>query len=179
MTGPLSATANFQLTYSVADVALPITATQPQDIQLVAQDGNAPISWNLLSGVLPLGLTLSGSGRLSGLPMDVGTFPIRLRATDAIGLTDSATVTLQVGDPPITIAELTSPFLLSGTNLDPVLATFLDRQGNRVGGFDVGDFRAWVLAHPSLPLSAAVAPAASAPQTVVVPLRLPARSDVP
>jgi hypothetical protein len=31
---------------------------------------------------------------------------------------------------------------------------FLDRQGNADGAYDLGDFRAWVLANPSLPLSA-------------------------
>jgi hypothetical protein len=58
-----------------------------------------------------------------------------------------------VSDPGIPVAQLASHFLGVGPSLSAIQLNFLDRQGNRNGGFDLGDFRAWVLANPSLPFS--------------------------
>jgi hypothetical protein len=41
-----------------------------------------------------------------------------------------------------------------GRPLDVNQRRFLDRQGNGDGGYDLGDLRAWVLAHPDLRLGA-------------------------
>jgi hypothetical protein len=78
-------------------------------------------------------------------------------------------VSLEVGVPQIPIGALASSFLLSGPELTPVQLAFLDRQGNSMAGYDIGDFRAWVLANPTLPLSASLAGPA-APRTVVLPM---------
>jgi len=179
MNAPLFGGADFQLVYSVADAQLSFTAAQPQDVQLTVQSGTAPVGWSLLSGTLPTGMSLSGSGHLSGAALDVGTFPVRLRATDALGLADSATVTLEVSAPTLALSELASTFLLSGPPLDEFEEAFLDRQGNASGDFDLGDFRTWVLAHPSLPLSSSVMPGVGAPRTLEVPLRVPTRTEGP
>jgi M6 family metalloprotease-like protein len=177
MSAPLSGAADFQLVYAVADAQLSVTASEPQDVQLSVESGTSPVSWALLSGALPAGIALSGSGRLAGAALELGTFPIGLRATDALGLADSATLTLDVGEPSFAIGELAASFLLSGAALDPLEEAFLDRQGNRLGAFDLGDFRAWVLAHPSLPLSVALPAAVAEPRTLELPIRLQTRGE--
>jgi hypothetical protein len=113
---------------------------------------------------------MSGTGRITGASTDVGTFAVTVEATDANGLPASAVVSLDVGVPQIPIGALASAFLLSGPQLTPVQLAFLDRQGNSMSGYDVGDFRAWVLANPTLPLSASLAGPAG-PRTVVLPMR--------
>lgn len=147
---------------AVAPLDVRITATLAQDIRLTAQNATAPVSWAQVGGSLPEGLTLSSEGRVRGAAIELGFFPVVVEATDAVGLSARATVTFQVGEPSFPIGQLASPFLLRGLPLEPVQAAFLDRQGNRDGVYDVGDFRAWVLAHPSLPLGAEVAALAGA-----------------
>ena len=92
-------------------------------------------------------------------------------ATDANDLPATGAVTLEIASPDIPIDALTSPFLLTGPTLTEEQLGFLDYQGNGVAGYDIGDFRAWVLAHPGLPLSA-VFEASPGPRTVVIPMRL-------
>jgi M6 family metalloprotease-like protein len=147
---------------AVAPRSVTITATMPQDIRLTAQNATAPVSWVQVGGALPEGLTLSRDGRVAGAAIELGTFPVVVEATDAVGLSATSTITFDVGEPTFPIGQLASPFLLRGLALDSVQAAFLDRQGNRNGVYDVGDFRAWVLAHPSLPLGAEVAALAGA-----------------
>lgn len=174
MSAPVQAGADFVLTYAVADVQVPLTATVPESVQLTVENGTAPIAWAVVGGAMPEGVALSLDGLLSGTPLDLGTFPISVQATDAIGLTATASLALHVGAPSIPLAQLSSAFLLVGPQLDSVQAAFLDRQGNRDGAYDLGDFRAWVLANPSLPLSAGLAPRASEgrPRRVAIPVRL-------
>jgi hypothetical protein len=178
MNAPVFGGADFGLIYSVADAQLTLTAAEPQDLQMAAQNGTAPVTWSLLAGPLPSGLTLSSSGRLTGASLDLGSFPVSIEAVDALGLADAATLTLVVSEPTIAVAALASSFLLEGPSLTSVQQQFLDRQGNQGGDFDLGDFRAWVLTHPSLPLSADLGPAAAPQtQTVILPLRLETQSE--
>jgi len=142
---------------AVSPLAVTLTATVAQNIQLTAQNGSAPLTWLQIGGALPAGLALSADGRVTGSALDLGTFPVALEVTDAVGLSAMATVTLQVTSPTIPLAQLASQFLLGGPPLGTVQAAFLDRQGNDDGAYDLGDFRAWLLANPSLPLSADVA----------------------
>lgn len=98
-------------------------------------------------------------------------FALIVEATDAQGLTGTATVTLNVGSPSFSIGQLASAFLLGGQPLDSVQSTFLDLQGNGNATYDLGDFRAWILANPSLPLSADLSPAVEK-RVVTVPMGL-------
>jgi hypothetical protein len=52
-------------------------------VALAASGGNAPIAWSLTGGNLPPGLTLSSGGKLSGTPMQTGTFTFTIKASDA------------------------------------------------------------------------------------------------
>lgn len=168
MSAPVSAGADFELLYSVQGASLAMTATESQEVQLTTENGTAPFSWRIASGTLPHGLTLSGTGRLSGAPLDLGDFDIEVEATDAIGLPATATVSITVDEPVLSLEALASPFLLSGPALTPAELSFLNRQGNGVSGYDIGDFRAWVLAHPSLPLSANLSPRGAESRTLLL-----------
>ncbi len=169
MAGPVAAGADFELVYAVESTSVGMTATIDQDLQLEAQNGTAPYSWRVVGGDLPLGLRLSGTGRISGASLDLGTFAVAVQATDANGLPASATITFEVAAPVIPIEALVSPFLGSGPPLNGNQLAFLNHQGNGVSGYDVGDFRAWLLANPELPLAAILGEAG--PRTIVVPLR--------
>ena len=159
MTMPIIAGADFELTYAVADTVIDLVATLPPNIQLEVMNGTNPVTWALVSGTPPLGLTLQPDGMIAGASLDMGLFGLVVEATDDIGLTATASLTLDVAPPSIAIGQLGSAFLLGGLPLDSVQALFLDRQGNVNGVYDLGDFRAWVLANPSLPLSADLSPA--------------------
>lgn len=142
---------------SMPDQAVSLVATVPQTVQLASPQGPGPVLWTRVGGALPSGVTLGLDGVVSGTSVQLGAFPVTVDATDDDGLTSIATLTLDVGPPSIPIEQLASPFLLSGPALSGAQATFLDQHGNGDGAYDLGDFRAWVLADPSLPLSASLA----------------------
>jgi hypothetical protein len=123
-------------------------------------------------GELPDGLTLNSLGHLSGSALELGSFRMDVVARDVLGLLAEATITLEVGDPGISLAQLASPFLEIGEQLTSLQEDFLDHVGNRSGDYDLGDLRAWVLANPSLPFTAALSvQAATGPRTIVLPGR--------
>jgi len=64
--------------------------------QLEATGGSGPYSWLLAAGSLPLGLTLTPSGAISGTPAAPGTSSFRIRVTDTGGRTATADLTLSV-----------------------------------------------------------------------------------
>jgi M6 family metalloprotease-like protein len=171
MDAPVQAGAEFQVTYAVSNADVVLEATVAQSLQLSTINGTSPITWTLVSGALPQGLTLSSSGLITGAALDLGTFSLTVQAVDADGLSGTGTVSLDVRAPTIPIAQLASPFLLSGPALDSLQGVFLDRQGNANGAYDLGDLRAWVLANPSLPLTASLG-GAPVPRAVRVPVRL-------
>jgi M6 family metalloprotease-like protein len=175
MAGPLQAGADFELTYAVTEATIELPAATNLDVQLLVEDGTAPVRWRVLEGTLPLGVTLSTAGRITGASLDVGRFDLTMEAVDASGLPATGVITLDLRSPPILLEEAVSPFLLTGNTLDAAELNFLNRQGNRVAGYDVGDFRAWVLADPTQPLSADF-DVGAVRRTVVVPA---ARSTEP
>jgi hypothetical protein len=82
-----------------------------------------------------------------------GTYPLSFSVRDAIGLEADLSLDLVVVDPEISIERLASPFLLTGETLDFNQKTYLDREGNRNSAYDLGDFRAFFLRNPDLPVS--------------------------
>jgi hypothetical protein len=58
-------------------------------------DGSA-VSWALVAGALPDGVTLGTGGVFSGRPAVTGTFPITVRAANASGQSDQRALTLTV-----------------------------------------------------------------------------------
>ena len=160
--GPVELTANFELVFRVA--ALParieIRAATPVEIVLEALDGNPPVEWRLEEGRLPEGLALeSGEGVIRGAPMETGEFHSTLAAVDAIGLEARAPVRIGVTAPVIPVDVLVSSFVQPEDGVTAPEKAFLDAAGNADGGYDIGDFRAYLLSRPGLPGGIAAAAA--------------------
>jgi M6 family metalloprotease-like protein len=152
---PLQAGALFELTFSAASnpASREIPAATTNLLTLTVENANPPVTWTLVSGPLPEGMTLDPVGRITGVAMERGVFPLSFNVRDAIGLEADLSLDLLVVDPEISIERLASPFLLSGATLDLTEKSYLDREGNRNGAYDLGDFRAFFLRNPGLPLA--------------------------
>jgi len=168
MSGPLAAGADFDLVYAVESTTVEFPAATTLAITLEAENGNAPYVWTPVSGVLPEGVLVSARGVVSGAALEMGAFAVTYDVVDALGLETTGTITFESVTPQIPIEQLASPFLLSGPELTAAQATFLDREGNGVPPYDIGDFRSWVLEHPELPMSGNFS-ALLEPRTIVIP----------
>lgn len=73
------------------------------DQTLSATGGKAPLTFSLLSGALPQGLTLDSSGRIAGTPSEAGASSFTVRVSDANGRTDERALTLTVTLPAETV----------------------------------------------------------------------------
>ena len=81
---------------------------------LTASGGTGPYDFNLTSGALPNGMTLSSSGTLSGTPnAAAGTFNFTIEVTDANGDTVTQSFSITVNAATITVNPATLP---GGTN---------------------------------------------------------------
>ncbi|MBI3422190.1 MAG: putative Ig domain-containing protein [Acidobacteria bacterium] len=116
----LATAASFTLTNTcpMITVNAPATTTGTAGFafnQMFTQTGGvgAP-TFSLQSGTLPQGLTLAGNGVLSGTPVQTGTFPLTVKATDANNCTGlSAPYNLVIGCPTLTLSAL--PAATAGT----------------------------------------------------------------
>jgi M6 family metalloprotease-like protein len=169
LNGPVFAGADFLLTYGVASVTVDLPAATDQDLQFEVVNGVPPITWSQVLGTLPEGLRLSGSGRVTGSALETGLFTLTLEARDATGLSAQGTVTLDVAEPQIPLQRAAAFFLLTAPSLTPAEMAYLDRVGNAELGYDLGDFRSWVLANPGLPLSSYMS-RTGGPRTILLPI---------
>ncbi len=172
---PMTVEADFSFEFGVVglDGEIPLPAAEPGQVDLRVNAAQQPVEWTLVEGELPAGLRLSTFAipRLSGVPMEMGRFPITLRVRDATGLEAQATVILDVGRPAVGISELTGPFLGRDEALSSAQKEFLDVHGNNTGGYDVGDLRRYLRENPDLADGAAASsglPAAPSPSSGVV-----------
>jgi hypothetical protein len=78
--------------------------------------GTAPYSFAVTVGALPLGLTLSAAGVLSGTPASFGTANFTVNATDATGCRGTRAYTLNIAQfcPTLTLAPATLPNARAG-----------------------------------------------------------------
>lgn len=60
------------------------------DTQLLTSAGTAPFVFDVISGALPAGITLSSGGLVSGTPTTAGNYTFTIRVTDANGCTGMA-----------------------------------------------------------------------------------------
>ncbi len=148
---PVRAGVDFELTYQAVSATARFEAAVEQQIGLEVENGTNPVTWDLVEGTLPRGLRLDPVGLLVGAALEAGTFPVRVQARDALGLRATAEVTLEVDEPALGWDALASTFLLGGPALTSPQERYLDLHGNADGTYDLGDLRAWVLAHPDLP----------------------------
>jgi Putative Ig domain len=63
---------------------------------LRATGGTAPYRWVRVGGLLPPGIRLGGTGRLSGVPARAGTFTVRARVTDRSGAMRTRVFSLRI-----------------------------------------------------------------------------------
>ena len=173
---PVSAGADFELVYSIATQPIELPAATPVDLHLMVEHGTAPVVWSLVSGSLPEGVAFDASGRFTGASLQNGSFTITVSASDATGLPAQADIVLDFVRPRLSIDELTSQFLLVGPRLSDAQQKYLNREGNNTGACDLGDFRAWTLSDPTLPLS--VSTDGVVLRTILVG-DMPPRSEVP
>ncbi|MFI5115777.1 MAG: beta strand repeat-containing protein [Terriglobales bacterium] len=114
---PATASGMFTITINPTPPLQVTTSSLPAGTQgvrylnsLAATGGVPPYSWSLTAGPLPAGLTLSGTGIISGTPTgNSGTFPITAQVTDTLGNTASSsglTLTINSGRLVITTAAL-------------------------------------------------------------------------
>jgi M6 family metalloprotease-like protein len=111
--------------------------------QLQATGGVGTYSWQVSSGALPDGVTLSTAGLVAGVPSRTGTFSAEVRATSG-AQTDSVALALTVTAPTLVAADVVSQILATRAPLTADELRYLDLLGNTNGTFDVGDFLAWV-----------------------------------
>jgi hypothetical protein len=72
------------LSLAVTTASLPATVVgQSYSQQLLASGGVGPYRWSVISGSLPVGLSLSTTGLLSGKPTTVGQFSFTVQVTDS------------------------------------------------------------------------------------------------
>ncbi|TDN78992.1 uncharacterized protein YhjY with autotransporter beta-barrel domain [Stakelama pacifica] len=114
-TGPYSGARSYTLT-----VAVPTIAVTPANIpgattnvaysqSLSAGGGTGPYSYAVTSGALPSGISLSGSGMLSGAAATSGSFTFTVTATDANNNSGTQAYTLAVSSPTIALNPTTLP----------------------------------------------------------------------
>lgn len=85
------------------------TAGQVYSQTLSASGGVAPYIFGVSAGNLPAGLSVSGSGLLSGTPTASGTFNFTVTANDANSQAGSRAYTLTVGAPSLTLSPAALP----------------------------------------------------------------------
>ena len=87
-----------QPTITLSATAFPdgTTGAVYPDTTITQSGGTAPATFAVTAGALPLGLTLSGAGTVSGTPTWPGTFVFTVTATDANGFTGARTYTATI-----------------------------------------------------------------------------------
>jgi M6 family metalloprotease-like protein len=156
--------------WDTVPVGLELEAAREHEIQFEAE-GASDVRWRFLSGELPPGMELSGeSGLLRGATLEMGEYRLVLAGADGIGREVVAQVALDVVLPDLPPEELLAPFLGGTGGPSSLVQSFLDRMGNRDGGYDLGDFRAYMQAREAASPATA---AGVAPPRVVVPFPPP------
>ena len=77
-------------------------------VTLAATGGTGSFVWSLSAGTLPVGLSLSTGGVLSGTPSTYGSFNVTVRATSGLVFADQA-LALSILPPPVSITTTALP----------------------------------------------------------------------
>ena len=108
----------------------------------LAVEANDPVTWRVIGGGLPPGITLSGN-MVRGDFLGSGSYSFGLEARRG-SLADTLAVAFDVVLPSIGEGEVVTRFL-RGIPLYPPTAAYLDHIGNRNARIDAGDIRAWLI----------------------------------
>jgi hypothetical protein len=82
---------------------------------VTANGGVAPYTFNITSGTLPNGVTLASDGSITGTPLQFGTYPLTVKATDTYSFNGSASFTLSIAQSNIILGAPTPLSLVVGT----------------------------------------------------------------
>jgi hypothetical protein len=138
-TPPATLTQFFTITIAPAQPISIVTTSLPQGLvgvtynaSISSQGGIPPLTWSLIGGSLPPGLTLqtitttSGTppttmtlGQISGIPTTQGTSTFTVEVTDSAIPTQSATQTLSLTINAPSALRITTPTLPDGTTASP------------------------------------------------------------
>ena len=90
---------------AITTSSLPTPISNTSYSETLTADGATPITWSISSGSLPIGLSLSNSGVISGISTQDGNFTFTVKATNS---TSSVTksFTMIIGTKPIIIDSL-------------------------------------------------------------------------
>ncbi len=114
-----------------------------------ATGGAPPYNWSVISGSLPVGLSISISGGLSGTPQTAGPFQFNLQVADSSGGTATKPFTLAINPAPVSIT--TQSPISSAVAGTPYSQTFGATGGTP--GYT------WALTAGSLPAGVTLSPA--------------------
>lgn len=103
------------ITIAPATLAAATAGAAYTPVSLVASGGIGPYSYTLSSGPMPLGMSISTAGVVSGTPTQSGTFPITVQAQDANGQTGTQSYSLQVLVPGLAVSPASLPSGTAGT----------------------------------------------------------------
>jgi uncharacterized protein (TIGR03437 family) len=92
------------------------TIDTPYSQPLTARGGLPPYTWSLISGALSGGLSMSGSGVVSGTPTAPGSVSFGAQVTDTAGATATGTVILVIRPAPLTITTQSLPSGMTGVD---------------------------------------------------------------
>jgi hypothetical protein len=120
----MSATATLGLTIAAAPAITFTTTTatlakgtykSAYTSTVTATGGAGALTYTLLSGALPAGLTMSPAGAITGSPTVVGSFPFTVQAADAFGDTGTQALTLTTSYPALAVTPLIPPTGYAGS----------------------------------------------------------------
>ncbi len=112
---------------------------------LKATGGSGGYSWSVTGGdSLPTGLSLdAATGVVSGVAEEDGSFAVVVQAASG-AISQEDTVNLSITRPSLALDDVVNHLLSPVQALSADEQRFLDIIGNDNGGFDVGDFRAYL-----------------------------------
>lgn len=114
---------SYSLTVKAPALALDVATTElpaawlgePYAAALAASGGEPPYTWNIATGALPAGTSLSAGGAVTGTPSAEGDFPFVARVTDSKGSQAAKTLQLRVSSIPLTLETAALPVAYSNT----------------------------------------------------------------
>src|SRR5919197_3866970 len=112
------------------------------DSLTISGGSNGGMTWTIIAGALPQGVTLLANGRLFGYPQQTGNF--RYTAQVSSCDTQSKVFKMSVTAPTLVTGDVVAQLLGPTAPLTADQLRYLDLLGNNNGSFDIGDFLAWV-----------------------------------
>ena len=148
VTDSYSISANVTLAITIVSAPTITTTTLPSSAvsavynqTLQRTGGVSPFSWQVLSGTLPTGLTLSTDGVISGTPTAAGTSPFTVKLTDSMGGIATQNLSITIAAAP----QITTPLTLPNGEVSAAYSQSLQVSGGlspfKLGGYsgDIAD----------------------------------------